>query len=1377
VRGEVSEDREAERPSAPSGTAAGTAAAGLVAIGASAGGLEAFERFFRAVPPASGLAYVALQHLSPQHESILPQLLSAFSPLPVENAVDGTRPSPDRIYVIPPNATLLLIGGRLRLQPLEPRATRHPIDAFLESLARELGPRGAGVILSGTGGDGAVGLHALRVAGGVTAAQTPGEAEYDAMPRRAIATGDVEFVLPAGDLPALLARELARRAAAPGEGPAAAGGGEPADPLDAVIRAAARHVGRDLRDYKRATLGRRVRRRVDALGLPGLPAYAARLERDAGEARLLLDELMISVTQFFRDPESFQVLARVALPELIRAGAGRTVRAWVPGCATGEEAYTLAILLREEARRTGQPEPDLQVFATDVDAPALALARRAVYPAAIRAVVPPELLGRWFQQVEGGFEVIQAIRDTCLFSLHDVLQDPPFSRLDLVSCRNLLIYFELEAQQRLLPIFHYALRPGGVLFLGGAEQVDERAPGLEAVDRAHRVFRRSDAGPPASLPLSLLSQASSRRRMAAPPLGQRVDAGRARAAPETAPAAAPGGEAPDAAEQARAANEALQVANEQLQSANQELQVSQEELQSVNEELHTVNAELQKRVDELNGLYADARNLNQATGIAIVFLGRDLRIARFTPAAERLFPLTVGDVGRPLEDLQGPFDPAVIGASARAALEGKRPPDQVAALPDGSASFLLRALPYQRLDGTVDGVVLTFADVTALKLAEEALRAAEGRERRRASELDAIMRGVPAGVWIARDAAATDVVGNATADRILRAPLGGGALLARGAGGPPGLEVRHQGRVLAPRDQPVQRAAATGAEVNDFEQELWFADGSHVHLYGHAVPLRDAGGRPAGAVGAFLDVTRLKHAEDEVRRSEQRFRASMETLLDGFALVTPVRDARGAAADFAVEFANGPACAILGIEDPVPGERLLVLRPLPESAALLELLQAADRGEPVRREQVRGGGLGGDGPAARRVFDVQAARLVGGAVVVAWHDDTERSAGAEALREADRRKDDFLAMLGHELRNPLTALQHGLEVARRQVPEGHPVGPTHDMMKRQVRQLRRLVDDLLDVTRITRGTIRLREEPVDLAEACRAEVALQRGAAGGRLTLALSSPEGGAWILGDGDRVGQIVGNLVGNACKFTDAGGTVRVSVEPGEAATVLRVRDDGIGMAPETLARAFEPFHQAERTLARSRGGLGLGLALVKRLAEQMGGAASAHSAGLGRGSELVVRFRATASPRAAGPAEAPGGAGMGAPPARRLRVAIVEDNPDAAAMLAELVSSIFGHEVLVAHDGQAGLDLALQRHPDVVLCDIGLPVLDGFGVATAIRRAPPGPAPYLVALTGYGRHEDVTRAREAGFDRHFTKPIDLDELRRLLADLASGRPRGQA
>ena len=805
---------------------------------------------------------------------------------------------------------------------------------------------------------------------------------------------------------------------------------------------------------------------------------------------------------------------------------------------------------------------------------------------------------------------------------------------------------------------------------------------------------------------------------------------------------------------------------EPLRDANQALLAR-------NEALGATIAELERRVEELGRLHADARDLNQAAGIAIVLLGRDLRITRFTPAAERLFPLTEGDVGRPLEDLQGPFDPAVIGASARAALEGRRPPDQVAALPDGSACYLLRALPARRLDGAVDGVVLTFADVTALKLAEEALRAAEGRERRRASELDAIMRSVPAGVWIARDAAAADVVGNAMADRILRTGPGGGAVLAHGAGGPAGLEVRHAGRVLLPREQPVQRAAATGAEVNDFEQELWFADGSHVHLFGHAVPLRDAGGRPAGAVGAFLDVTRLKHAEDEVRRSEQRFRASMENLLDGVALVTPVRDVHGVTVDFAVEFANGPACAILGIGDPAPGERLLVLRPLPGSAALLALLQAADRGEPVRRERVPGGGLVAEGPAARRVYDVQAARLVGGAVVVAWHDDTERSAGAEALREADRRKDDFLAMLGHELRNPLTALQHGLEVARRLVPEDHPVGPTHDMMKRQVRQLRRLVDDLLDVTRITRGTIRLREEPVDLAEACRAEVALQRGAAGERLGLELSAPAGGAWILGDGDRVVQIVGNLVGNACKFTDAGGTVRVTVEPGEVDTVLRVRDDGIGMAPETLARAFEPFHQAERTLARSRGGLGLGLALVKRLAEQMGGTATARSAGLGQGAELVVRFRTTAAPRRAGPAAPAATAG----PAARLRVAIVEDNPDAAAMLAELVSTVFGHEVLVAHDGQAGLDLALQRRPDVVLCDIGLPVLDGFGVAAAIRRAPPDPAPYLVALTGYGRHEDVARAREAGFDRHFTKPIDLDELRRLLAELAARRVGGPA
>jgi len=440
----------------------------LVAIGASAGGLQALERFLSGVSPA-GIAYIVVQHLSPDHTSILPQILGSASRLPVEAVGDGTTPQPDRVYVIPPNASLIMQAGQLRLQPPEPRAVRRPIDLLFSSLAQEIGGRAVAVVLSGTGSDGATGVHAVKRAGGFTLVQTPAEAEYDAMPRAALATGDVDYVVPAAEMPAIIAREVQRRGV---EGAAPTRTPTDEDELEAIAQAVQSLIGHELTAYKRSTLRRRIQRRMDALHVTDLGGYLHRVENDAREAEALVSEMLIGVTQFFRDPEAFEALSREVVPSLLERASQQSIRVWVPGCATGEEAYSLAILLREEARRKGQAIPALQVFATDIDESALATARRGRYPAASAKDVPRDLLDTYFQKVDDEYEVVKEVRDGVIFSAHDVLSDPPFSRLDLVSCRNLLIYFHPAVQQRLIPLFHYALRAKGYLFLGSAEMAD-----------------------------------------------------------------------------------------------------------------------------------------------------------------------------------------------------------------------------------------------------------------------------------------------------------------------------------------------------------------------------------------------------------------------------------------------------------------------------------------------------------------------------------------------------------------------------------------------------------------------------------------------------------------------------------------------------------------------------------------------------------------------------------------------------------------------------------------------------------------------------------------------------------------------------------------
>jgi signal transduction histidine kinase/ActR/RegA family two-component response regulator len=385
-------------------------------------------------------------------------------------------------------------------------------------------------------------------------------------------------------------------------------------------------------------------------------------------------------------------------------------------------------------------------------------------------------------------------------------------------------------------------------------------------------------------------------------------------------------------------------------------------------------------------------------------------------------------------------------------------------------------------------------------------------------------------------------------------------------------------------------------------------------------------------------------------------------------------------------------------------------------------------------------------------------------VVLVFRDVSERREGerrsqrqAEELREQDRRKDEFLAVLAHELRNPLAPIRNAVAVLRLAPPGGERARRAREVIDRQASQMTRLVDDLLDIARITEGKIRLDRSPVRLDEVVQGtvddhrELFQRKGVA-----LELSGPGGEVWAMADATRLAQVVGNLLQNAAKFTSAGGRVRVSLETGGGQATLRVRDDGAGMDADTLARLFQPFVQADRTLARTQGGLGLGLALARSLVELQGGTIAASSPGIGRGTELVVTLPLVEPPRARGRDGAPlAGA--------RRRVLLIEDNEDAADTLRDVLE-LDGHEVVLARDGHEGVDAAQAQDPEVVLCDLGLPGLDGFEVARRLRAA--GSGAYLVALTGYATPEDAERALRAGFDAHLAKPADLGKLEALLA-----------
>jgi two-component system, chemotaxis family, CheB/CheR fusion protein len=470
------------------------AATRIIGIGASAGGLVALEQFLQQIPPGSGVACVVVQHLDPTQKALLPELLQRVTTNPVRAAEQDMRIEPDRVYVIPPNTELTVVADMLHLAaPAEPRGMRLPINVLFSSLASGQGERAIGVVLSGMGSDGTLGLQAIKGVGGLTAVQNPESAQFDSMPRSAIEAGCADIIAPPAELPGRILSVVAQVPDPRGvsdEAPSLV----TSSPLERIVSLLQRRTRHDFSLYKPSTLYRRAERRMAIHGISSLAQYAEFLEHNKQEGDLLFKELLIGVTRFFRDPAAWECLAERVLPDLLarRKDGDHGLRAWVIGCSTGEEAYSLAMVFTEVVERSQSHGFTLQIFASDLSPDAIATARRGQYPMSIRDDVSPRRLARFFSAHDDHFQVNQNIRDMVLFAPHDVVLDPPFTKLDLIACRNLLIYFGPVLQRRLLPLLHYSLRPGGVLFLGSSETVGRFNHLFTPIESRLRLYLRQD---------------------------------------------------------------------------------------------------------------------------------------------------------------------------------------------------------------------------------------------------------------------------------------------------------------------------------------------------------------------------------------------------------------------------------------------------------------------------------------------------------------------------------------------------------------------------------------------------------------------------------------------------------------------------------------------------------------------------------------------------------------------------------------------------------------------------------------------------------------------------------------------------------------------
>ena len=820
----------------------------IVGIGASAGGVEALEQFFKSVPAGSGLAFVVVTHLAPDHESMLAEILGRATRMPVVNARDGVPVEAQHVYVLPASAILTIRDGRLQLRRTgTAQHERAPIDVFFNSLARDQGEHAIGVVLSGGGSDGTRGLKAIKENGGLTVAQGANmtRPRFPEMPSSAVAGGFVDLLLPVEEIPARIIAYVRNWGAFDPE--------RPADGLAQIYAVLRVRTAHDFSEYKDRTFQRRVQRRMQVVQATTLADYVDRLQKVPDEVGALFRDLLIGVTDFFRDPAAFDALATLVVPKLFEdKGPNDEVRVWVPGCSTGEEAYSIAILLREHRDQLTAP-PKVQIFATDIDEAALGVARAARYPANLIRGLTAERLNRFFTAEAGSYHLAKELRDMCIFSAHSVIRDPPFSRLNLISCRNLLIYLKPELQAQVIPTLHYALLPGGYLFLGLSENVARHNDLFLSLDRKNRLFRRRDlvarphlplrqslprgtaSGPGAAPPVQradLLRQVAGaivehfapafvivdgsdealyysagtgkylqaapgpatrnivamagpglraelrsalheaketgRRvtrdrvavqidgdvqmvRLAIEPIAEGgeiaygvvfVDLGPARPRVEQS-VEQPDGEAAavqqiekelqatkerlqstieeleTANEEFRSANEELLSVNEELQSTNEELETSKEEMQSTNEELQIVNTELSHKIEELDRVNSDLSNFFESTRIATIFLDRNLVIRSFTPAVIEIFNLIPGDRGRPLSDIVNRFAYPELEDDMRSVLGGGGATGRSVSFAGGTSHHLARVLPYRHRNSVIDGVILTFVDVTAVVAAEE----------------------------------------------------------------------------------------------------------------------------------------------------------------------------------------------------------------------------------------------------------------------------------------------------------------------------------------------------------------------------------------------------------------------------------------------------------------------------------------------------------------------------------------------------------------------------------------------------------------------------------------------------------------------------------
>ncbi|PHJ56925.1 ATPase [Nostoc linckia z18] len=1371
----------------------------IVAMGASAGGLEAFIQLLSHLPIDTGMAFVLIQHLSPHQKSLLSEILSRKTQMPVYEVQDGMVVEPNNVYVIPPNAKMTISEGVLKLSPRQKtRGYFMAVDAFFISLAEDRGSKAIAVVLSGGDADGARGLEVIKGAGGITFAQCEDTAQVSSMPSSAIASGYVDFIL----TPEAIAEELTKISRHPyvvNSIPIKSSEVLPTENTDAlsIIFSLLRiSTGVDFTYYKQTTLKRRILRRMVLHKLENLDDYVKYLQDRPQEVNALYQDVLITVTYFFRDTEAFEALKNQIFPIITKDRTPESpLRIWVAGCSTGEEAYSIAICLLEYLTTQAINLP-VQIFATDVNELAIDKARNGVYKLSQLADISPERLQRFFVPVENGYQISKVVRELCVFARQNLIGDPPFSRLDLITCRNVLIYLGSSAQKKLLPIFHYGLKPNGYLMLGTSETVGEFTDLFALVDRKYKIYSRKMAS--ARLSIDLISNPYPIEiAHPQPTLNE------------------------DGLNDLEIQKEADRIVLNRYSPVgiiiNSDLEILQFRGQTSSylepapgrpsfNLLKMAKADLRL---ELRTAIHQAKKQQQSITKEGLQLREDERVRQIkfdvipfkSPVSTETYFLVL------FEDISS-LPPAAPEVTGNNTLKSRR-----SKVNEQETNQLKQELATTReyLQSIIEEQQATNQDLRAaneeilssneeLQSTNEELETAKEEIQATNEELNTINDELQRRN-IESTQVSNDLLNLLSSINIPILMLGGDLRIRRFTPsaqtifnlistdiGRPLSDINHNLNLPNLEEQILEVISTLNLKA----QEVQDQEG---HWYDLRIrPYRTIDNKIDGAVVVLVDIDALKRSVNQLKASGDYAEAIVETVRESLVVLNAELRVVSANLSFYETFQVLPAETenrfIFEIGNGhwnIPQLRSLLQEILTNNYQI-QGFEVEHNFELIGQKTMRL-----NGRKMPKIDDVQLILLAIEDITQfkEWEAErthllTQEQLARTAAETANRTKDEFLSMLSHELRNPLNALLGWAQLLRTHKLDEDTTNQAFEAIEHSAKVQAQLIEDLLDISRITSGRLSLNLELIELAIVVESALNLVRLSAESKNIQIQSRLEPSPRrILGDAVRLQQVIWNLLSNAIKFTPTGGRIELVVEYIDEQALIQVSDTGKGISADFLPFVFDRFRQADSSKTRSNSGLGLGLSIVRHVVELHGGTVEAHSPGEGQGTTFIVKLPLQNNPEESSTSNTGelvtstqqlAALDDEIPSLDGLRVLLVDDELYIRELFTTLLE-VYGVEVTAVTSAREALTRLIENPGgyDLLLSDISMPEEDGYTLIRQVRTlsVESGGQIPAIAMTAHARDDERREALSAGFQVHLAKPVEPTQLLLIVASL-TGRIR---